>query len=125
MTKKEIGNRGETLAAAFLEERGYRILCRNYHCRGGELDIVAQHGGILAFVEVKTRTADSFGAPAEAVNRSKQKRLLLAASDYLWKRPADLQPRFDVVEVITSGVGDFSGCEIRHIENAFTTEDLL
>lgn len=125
MTRKEIGDRGEAAAAAFLEAKGYEILCRNYHCRSGELDIVARLDGILAFVEVKTRSAGSFGAPAEAVDYTKRKRIVLAASDYLWKRPADLQPRFDVVEVITRGVGDFSGCEIRHIENAFTTEGLL
>lgn len=125
MTKKEIGNRGEALAAAFLEKQGYEILCRNYHCRGGELDIVARRGGFLVFAEVKTRTAGSFGVPAEAVDLRKQKRLLLAATDYIWKRPADLQPRFDVIEVVTRGVGDFSGCEIRQIENAFTTEGVL
>ena len=81
--KKTIGRLGEELAALMLEEKGYEILERNYRCRFGEIDLIAEKNHILAFTEVKTRTASSFGEPAEAVTWSKQQKIRQTALHFL------------------------------------------
>jgi len=78
-----LGSLGEEMAAGYLESEGYEILERNYRCPYGEIDIVARKEGRLIFAEVKTRRSRSCGAPAEAVNRSKQKKIRLTASSYM------------------------------------------
>lgn len=65
---KETGNRGETLAAEYLQIKGYTILGRNYHSKWGEVDIIAKDKNIVVFVEVKTKTTDKYGEPWEMVN---------------------------------------------------------
>lgn len=69
--RHRIGQRGETLAAGFLQKQGYRILERNFRVKGGEIDIIAQEKNTLVFVEVKARQDDSFGRPEEAINPQK------------------------------------------------------
>ena len=92
------GKQGEALAAAYLTQAGYRILERNYRCIFGEVDIVAEEGGILAFVEVKSRRSESFGAPQLAVGPRKQRSLSRIALHYLGERPLGQCPaRFDWV----------------------------
>lgn len=126
---KRTGSRGEALAARFLEKKGYTLLEWNYHSRYGEIDMIAADGQYILFVEVKTRGQNSLGRPAEAVDQRKQKKLMRTAVDYLQKHPAgcsadypaDLQPRFDVVEVILPGGS--AEAEIHHIPNAFWLED--
>ncbi len=117
MNNKRIkGDAGEELAAKWLKRRRYQIIERNFSCRWGEIDVIAKKGDLLCFVEVKTRAADSFGRPAEAVDYRKQQCLLKTASVYLAQHPCDLQPRFDVAEVVLDG----GRClEINYIENAF------
>ena len=115
----EHGSLGEAYAARMLEEKGYQILARNFHTRFGELDIVAQKGEILAFVEVKTRATGSLARPAAAVSPGKQRRVILAAEGYLLCCPTGLQPRFDVIEVVTEGGADFRVRDACHLENAF------
>ena len=105
----------EEESARFLERKGYRIVERNYRCRGGEIDIVAAKGAYLAFVEVKERANRRFGEAREAVTRTKQARLRLAAGMWLSTHDTDLQPRFDVAEIYP-GEGK---PEIHYIENAF------
>jgi putative endonuclease len=73
--KDDLGRAGEDRAAAHLEAAGYRILDRNWRTRGGEIDIVAEGGGAIAIVEVKTRSGDLFGDPLEAVDARKRARL--------------------------------------------------
>lgn len=100
LARQAFGRRGEELACAELERRGYVILERRYRTRAGELDIVAQDGDCLVFVEVKARRDGSFGEPEEAVTLQKQRRLVLMASDYLARRGlVDVACRFDVVAV--------------------------
>lgn len=70
-----LGIRGEAIAAAYLEERGYRILARNWRCRYGELDLVARDGGSVVAVEVKTRGGTGYGSPLEAITARKSARL--------------------------------------------------
>jgi putative endonuclease len=100
-----LGARGEKLACAFLRRTGYKILYRNFRGRrGGEVDIVCRDGDTLVFVEVKTRTREDFGRPAEAVNVAKQK--LIARGALAWLQlldNPDILVRFDVVEVVLSG----------------------
>ena len=87
MKKTELGAWGENLAAAQLEKEGYRIRERNFRCRLGEIDIIAQKGDILAFVEVKLRKSSSHGEAREFVTASKQQKLRMTASFFLtcWK----------------------------------------
>jgi putative endonuclease len=93
-----IGSEGERAAAEFLEARGYRILERNYRTRLGELDLVADEGGTLVFVEVKVRRNDRFGGPAAAITAAKQARIARLAQQYVVSRRLGERPcRFDVV----------------------------
>ncbi len=112
---------GEQIAARFLISRGWRILDRNArYGRNGEIDIVAERDGVLAFVEVKTRRADVFGTPGEAVTARKRSRIRTLARMWLMhNRPAGERRfdviRFDVVEVRGAG----SSFRINHLEGAF------
>src|SRR5947208_15964439 len=93
-----LGEEGERAAARFLEARGYRILERNYRTRRGEIDLIAEDGRMLVFVEVKVRLDDRFGGPAAAITRAKQARIARLAQQYLaWRRVGDRTCRVDVV----------------------------
>jgi len=93
-----LGAEGERAAAEFLEARGYRIVERNYRTRRGEIDLIAQEGRTLVFVEVKARLNDRFGGPGAAITPAKQARLARLAQHYLLKRRLGDRPcRFDVV----------------------------
>ena len=83
MNNKKTGALGEALAEIMLMEKGYRILARNFCCRYGEIDIIAERGTMIAFVEVKTRLSDSFGSGAEAVTADKRQKLKRCAMCYL------------------------------------------
>ncbi len=110
-----LGTKGEDLALKFLKKKGYRILSRNYKTPLGEIDIVAEDGGTLVFVEVKTRADDSFGLPFEAVDSRKREKLRKVALYYLKNRcKRDLPSRFDVLS-IRAGQRN----EIEHIIDAF------
>lgn len=112
-----IGERGELRAAEYLQNKGFYILERNYRTRRGEIDLICADDRYLVFVEVKTRSSTSFGMPCEAVTSVKQRKLVLAAQQWLYNHPTELQPRFDVVEILVSP--DRSTCRIRHIPDAF------
>lgn len=109
--KKRLGAKGERKARWYLWRRGYKILERNYKNPFGEVDIIAKKGDVVAFIEVKTRLSDIFGAPSEAVNRERQRRYILAANYYYIGREPDCTVRFDIIEVYRG--------KINHIENAF------
>lgn len=113
MNKREAGSRYETYAAAYLEEKGYRIVERNFRSRAGEIDLIGRDGRYLVFVEVKYRKDGQTGHPEEAVNVRKQHRIFRAAQNYLSlkKYPQDTPCRFDVLAV--------EGTEVRLIKNAF------
>lgn len=113
----KLGRRGEAAARAELERAGLRILCANYRHRRGEIDLVARDGEVLAFVEVKSRSSESWVRPAQAVGRTKQRMISDTALAYLAElgRP-QVAFRFDVVEVLFSGP-DIR--EVRHIPDAF------
>ena len=110
-----VGQAGEDLAVDFLRKKKYKILTVNYRSRFGEIDIVAQKGKIICFVEVKNRSSDKFGVGAEAVNLSKQKKIISLAQQFLFQNKyADCDFRFDVIDIS-------AGC-IEHFENAFQAE---
>ena len=115
MTTKAIGQQGEEQASRFLEKKGYKILARNFSTPQGELDLVANQQKTLVFVEVKTRAYEAFGGPLAAVTVAKQKRLALAAQQYIKiKSPKFDSIRFDVICILPD--------QITHIENAFIPE---
>lgn len=114
--RRERGTAGETSAVRFLELRGMKILCRNYRFERGEIDVVAEDGRELVFVEVKTRRTKSYGEPEEAVNAKKQAQLRKVAEGYLFEHRIDDRPcRFDVVAIFFHN----GKAEIKHFKNAF------
>jgi putative endonuclease len=116
------GERGEAAAARYLRRRGYKILTRRFHGRHGEIDLIARDGTVLAFVEVKTRGSDRFGAAADAVNRDKRRHLASCAREYLRLLGNPRIPvRFDVVEVYMDEAG--TAAEVRLIQGAFATRE--
>ena len=118
------GSVGEVLAARFLRDKKYTILAANYRCRFGEIDIIAADRSYIAFVEVKTRRADALYTPREAVTASKQRRIMQTAAMYLQHHFVDLQPRFDVIEVVTDTNDPMHLIELNHIVGAYEAGDL-
>ncbi len=110
-----IGSAGESAAANYLRRKRYKILEQNFSCRFGEIDIIAQKGEYIVFVEVKTRKNEDFAMAREFVHYAKQQRILKTAMLWMQRNETELQPRFDVIEVVGEGLGR----KIRHIENAF------
>ena len=102
--RKKLGAKGESIAVSFLQNAGYRIVERNYRVRLGEIDIIAEEGGYLVFIEVKTRTDSLYGSPFESVTRQKQRQLSKVALAYMSKLGCHDRPaRFDVVAVKLQG----------------------
>lgn len=98
--KDDLGRAGEDRAAAHLEATGYRILDRNWRTRGGEIDIVAERGGAIAVVEVKTRRGDLFGDPLEAVDARKRARLWRLAMAWRHAHPESAgELRLDAIAI--------------------------
>jgi putative endonuclease len=114
--QQQFGRKSERLAAEYLKLKGYRIIETNYRCPVGEIDIIAKDKKTLVFVEVKARRSTRFGSPKGAVTPAKQRKISMAALDYL-KRSGqdDARARFDVVAIDTaSGKPD-----IEVVKNAF------
>ena len=111
-----LGQKGESLAVKFLETRGYKIISKNFKTSLGEIDIIAQDGDTVVFIEVKTRANDSFGYPFEAVHSRKRRKLRDLALLYLKKKGKEFPVRFDVLSIMCNkdGIG-----EIEHIKDAF------
>ena len=100
-TRMRLGALGEDAAASLLTKAGYKILKRNHRCRLGEVDLIAEQGALLVFVEVRTRGTAAFGAPAATVTVAKQRKVIIAARDFLarWRGP-ERGVRFDVISVV-------------------------
>ncbi len=107
------GKFGEDMTVKYLEDRGYEILCRNFHSRWGEIDIIAKSGECIIFCEVKTRKNTAYGTPAEFVTPKKIEKIIKTAMVYLENEEKEM--RFDVSEVYLKK----DGYEIDYIENAF------
>lgn len=119
MEARLLGRWGERLVAEDLRKKGWKIRETNYRCRMGEIDLIAEKGNYLAFVEVKLRKSDRFGQAAEAVTTQKQRKLRAAAELYLMEKNTELQPRFDVAEVYAPQGLQTKIPVISYIENAF------
>ena len=99
--RNQVGREGEDLAQDLLKENGYKILERNYRNSLGEIDFIAKQEGVLCFVEVKTRSNDSKGLPAEAVTPQKQRKISKVALIYLKNAEMmNTEARFDVVSIL-------------------------
>lgn len=113
---KDKGTQVERDVCRYLEKQGLKLIRRNYHSRGGEIDLIMQHQDVLVFVEVRYRKSASYGSAIESVNYSKQQRLIHAATQYLQQHPPKQEScRFDVVGVSPSS----QGYDINWIQNAF------
>ena len=114
--RKKSGTDGESLAVRRLQDEGLTILGRNYRFERGEIDIVAQEGDEIVFVEVKARRTRAFGPPEEAVTERKQVQIRRVAEGYLYEHSMEHCPcRFDVVAIIF----DNGKAHIDHLKNAF------
>lgn len=99
-TKQLEGEEGEKEATSYLIKQGYKIICKNFRCNQGEIDIVAENTEYLVFIEVKTRTSFKYGEAKEAVDKRKQKHIYEAAKYYLYKNEMEeCFIRIDVIEV--------------------------
>lgn len=118
------GAAGEVIAARFLRDKGYTILSSNYRCRFGEIDIIAADRSYIAFVEVKTRRQDARYSPREAVTMAKRRRIIKTALFFLSRSPTKLQPRFDVIEVVTAIDKPLEPVEVNHFIGCYEAGDL-
>lgn len=114
--RKAIGDEAEALACDYLSKQGLYLLERNYRCRGGEIDLIMQHGDSLVFIEVRYRRNIAHGRATETVTAYKQRRVIHCARVYMnhhgsWNVPA----RFDVVSI----EGEPDQRQIEWISNAF------
>ena len=116
-----LGVLGEELAFHFLKKRGYKVLLRNYESPLGEIDLIAKEKGVLVFIEVKTRSSDAMGSPAESVTHFKRHQIVKAAQYYVKRYGIHQAPcRFDVVSVLMPHDKE---PVIEIIENAFGEDD--
>ena len=115
--RRLFGQEGEAAAERYLRRKGYRIVARNLRSSLGELDLVAEDGQVLVFVEVKARRTGQFGGAIHAVDRQKQHKLIRLAAQFLAQRHwMDRSCRFDVVLLESRGSATL---RVEHIQNAF------
>lgn len=114
-----VGAWGESLAAAYLRKKRYKLIAMNYRCRYGEIDLIVENRQYLVFVEVKLRKSANFARAMEHVDIHKQDRLRATAEMYLSLNPTGLQPRFDVIEIYAPEGTDTIHPQIYHLEDAF------
>jgi putative endonuclease len=116
-----LGAEGEARAAAHLRRRGYRIVARNVHAGGVEIDLIARRGSLFVFVEVKTRRSRSLGPPEQAVDAHKRARLVRGAAAWLHAHPGVARrARFDVIVCEPDPKANW---RLRHLKGAFDASD--
>ncbi len=111
----ELGKRGEQLAIDFLIKNGYKILVQNYIYQKAEVDIIAKKKGILAIIEVKTRSTRDFGNPQDFLKPKQIQRIVKAVDEYVNANNLDVEVRFDIIAIVK----EKNGFNIEHLENAF------
>ncbi|MBI2258542.1 MAG: YraN family protein [Flavobacteriia bacterium] len=116
MNHIELGKWGEDFAMKILQEKGYKILGKNYYFHKWELDIISMKEDVLVIVEVKTRFTDEFGEPWQSVTKKKQKQIYKVANAYILEKDLQFNTRFDVFSIIKND--HFMRWE--HIEDAFS-----
>jgi putative endonuclease len=120
---RKAGEEAEAAACAFLEDRGLRIVERNFRARGGEIDIVAREKDVLVFIEVRFREEEGYGTPEESVGPVKRRKIVSAARAYLGRVPWNSwkEARFDVIAVVGTG----PDAVLRHYTGAFDARGKL
>lgn len=116
MDRQKLGQEHEALAERYLQKQGMTIKSRNYRCKMGEIDLIAEDRGTLVFVEVRYRGHTSLVTSEESVTATKQQRLIRAAQHYLLRHRSDCPCRFDVLAINRSVLGKL---KIHWIDNAF------
>ncbi len=111
----DLGKLGEEAASLFLKKKGYLILHQNWRFEKYEIDIIAEDGEEIVFVEVKTRTSDQWGNPHDAIGKSRIKRMVEAADFYIKEFDVEKSIRFDIIGAIWNG----KNFDIDHIDDAF------
>ncbi len=111
------GHKGEAIAKALLESKGYEILDENWTFGKAEVDLIAYQNKTIIFVEVKARSGNHFGEPEEFVDEKKQRLLSDAAEEYIFLMDHKGEIRFDIIAILFKK--GFSSYEIKHIEDAF------
>lgn len=95
-----LGKEGENVAVNYLNEKGYKVIERNFYCRQGEIDAIALDGKYIVFIEIKSRTNTEYGLPSEAVTKRKLEHMIKAIKYYLYiKKWENENIRIDVIEV--------------------------
>lgn len=112
----ELGKRGESIARAYLEDAGYRILNVNWKYGRAEVDVIAEQGGKLIFVEVKTRSSADYGQPEDFVDHKKERQLEFASAAYIEMKNHQGEIRFDIIAIVFENQQLY---KINHIEDAF------
>ena len=119
--KRQLGDCGEAIAAAWFRTRGYQIIATNYRAGRNELDLICRTEDDIVFVEVKTGRSDDYGSPLHRVDRKKCRAILYAAQRWLLAHPqGDRGVRFDIMSIET----DRHPPAIDHLSAAFTADDL-
>jgi len=114
--RQRLGRYGETLAARYLESKGFSLCARNWRCPAGEIDLIARDGDCLVFVEVRTRRKQDFGTPEESITAAKQAHLIAVAQTYVQEQGWDGDWRIDVVAIELERDGRVR--RLAHLENA-------
>lgn len=114
-THNDFGKQAEEAATAYLQQKGYQILERNFFYQHAEIDIIAQYQNFLVIVEVKARASNQFGEPYSFVNQRKIELLAKAADHFAQSQETDCELRFDIISVLKTP----QGFDFEHIENAF------
>ncbi len=117
MNKRKYGKFFEDLAIDFLKKRGYKIICRNFTCSFGEIDIIAEKNDVLCFIEVKARSKRLYGTPLEAITPIKQRKIIKVAEYYCMKHKIKDKPlRFEAIGIeLSDNVPKFD-----HVESIFS-----
>ena len=112
-----LGEEGEKIAIRFLKSKGYIIHHTNWRMGHLEVDVIADNGQELVFVEVKTRSSEEYGKPEESVNLKKEMDLITSADVYLDSLELEVPVRFDIVSIILND----QGSSLTHFEDAFSS----
>lgn len=113
--KQQFGKEGEEIALAHLISKRYKILAKNYRYGRSEIDIIAQDGDLVVFVEVKIRETDAYGLPEEAVSTAKMNKMAEGAEGYLLENDIHSECRYDIVSIIKNQYKT----EVKHFVDAF------
>ena len=111
---KEIGIKGESIAAEYLIKKGYTLLEKNFRFRRSEIDLIAKTGNTIVFIEVKTRHSTNYGYPEEAIDNNKIDHILECADHYIYQNQWKGDIRFDIISILLQ-----PELSIDHIEDAF------